>query len=309
MSQFRQDPIVEYWVAISEERRGRPLDFKPGTAHKRQTAECPFCAGNEHLTPPAVLSYPGTAPGSWRLRVIPNKYPAILSKAGGMHEVIVESAEHRVSLGELGVSSAVDLLMATGERIRAMAASPGVKYIQLFKNNGPGAGASLEHSHSQLLALPVVPPQVALEVEGCRKHFERQCRCFFCELAEGSSDRIISADQETTVLAPFAPRVPYETWIVPKQHASHFERADTDSIRAVAESLHWAILRLEQVLERPDYNVVLHTSPVHDGPSASYHWHVEILPRVSGIGGFEWGTGCHVHSVPPEESTRRMRGD
>ena len=307
MSQFRQDPIAGYWVAISEERRGRPLDFKPELVRSRQTAACPFCVGNEHLTPGSVLSYPGSVPGSWRLRVIPNKYPAIRQESGGIHEVIVESGEHRVSLGELSVGSAVDLLTAAGERIRAMAASPDVRYVQWFKNNGPGAGASLEHTHSQLLALPVVPPQVELELAGCRNYFERLARCYFCDLAEGPRDLVISADTETAVLAPFAPRVPYETWIVPRRHVSNFERADPESIQAVAERLHWAIIRLEQVLDRPDYNVVLHTAPLREEPSASYHWHLEILPRVSGIGGFEWGTGCHVHSVPPEESTRRMR--
>lgn len=305
MPQLRQDPIAGYWVALSKDRSKRPFDYHRTPVLPKSGTICPFCPGHESLTPPELLSYPAADGKGWRLRVFRNKYPAIEA-----HEVIVESAEHRNSFGDLPESAAVDLLAAARDRMLCLKQDPEIEYVQVFKNNGPGSGASLSHPHSQLMALPMVPGQVQLELDGSLQHFEEHGHCIFCDLVElekGQQERTIFENDQVLVLAPYAPRFAFETWVIPRVHQSHFELTDAEALRPIGQALHRIARRLEAVLDCPPYNFLLHTAPVQEPAMPYYHWHIEILPRMGNVGGYEIGTGCYINSIPPEEAAAVLR--
>ncbi len=290
-------------MAFSKERSERPIDFTGVTARTPSNKTCPFCPGNEHMTPPEWLRFVNG--DSWTLRVVPNKYPALRESQGGLHDVIIDSPLHARSFGLLPPETGPAVLNAAQRRFQTIGAQPAVQYIQLFKNNGPGSGASLEHPHSQILALPAVPVQVQLEWDGAH----RTGACPYCRLIEEAapSGRLIEEDAEAVVLAPFAPRFAFETWVLPRAHESHFERSQPPAVRAVGLALHRTLQRLEALFDDAPYNFLLHTAPRHSAPSACYHWHIEILPRLGGIGGFEFGTGCYINTVLPEEAAAHLR--
>lgn len=305
MPQLRQDPIAGYWVSLSKDRSKRPFDFHRSPVQPKAGTICPFCPGKESLTPPELLSYPAANGSGWRLRVFRNKYPAIEG-----HEVIVESPEHRNTFGELPETAAVDLLLAVRDRILDLKQDPELEYVQFFKNNGPGSGASMSHPHSQLMALPIVPGQVQLELDGSLQHYEEHGRCIFCDLIdleEAQPERVILATAEVLVIAPYAPRFAFETWVIPRAHWSHFELTEEPVLRAVAAALHKIARRLESVLDGPPYNLLLHTAPVQEPAMPHYHWHIEILPRMGGVGGYEFGTGCYINAIVPEEAAEVLR--
>lgn len=296
-------------MAISRERSDRPIDFARAVHVSKSSAGCPFCPGNEGATPPELLRYLKEDGSGWRLRVIPNKYPALTTEQGGQHEVIVDSFLHASSFGELPVCAGRDLLSAAADRFRELKRDARFRYVQLFKNNGPGSGASLEHPHSQLMALRVVPIQVGIELEGALRYYDRDRACVFCDLIERAAraGRMVWEDEQVAVLAPQAPRFAFETWIMPRRHVSHFAASGAELLDAAGAALHRTLKRMEELLHQPPYNFLLHTAPLHNAASASYHWHIEILPRMSGIGGFEFGTGCYINTVSPEESAARLR--
>ena len=305
MPQFRQDPIAGYWVALSKERSQRPFDFHRTPVLPKSGAICPFCPGNESLTPPDLLSYPSENGNGWRLRAFLNKYPAI-----DAHEVIVESPEHRSTFGELPESAAVDLMSAVRDRMLALKPDAALEYVQFFKNNGPGSGASLSHPHSQLMALPVVPGQVQLELDGSLQHYEEHGHCIFCDLIEletGQRERVILETDQVLVVAPYAPRFAFETWIISRVHRSHFELTEAAVLRSAGEVLHMVSRRLEAVLDNPPYNLLFHAAPLQEPAMPHYHWHIEILPRMGGVGGYEFGTGCYINAIVPEESAAALR--
>jgi UDPglucose--hexose-1-phosphate uridylyltransferase len=295
LSCFRQDPIRGHWVAISEARAARPNEFSG------DSGPCPFCRGNEAETPPELLRYPSPDGSSWRLRVFPNKYPAITQECGGAHEVIVESPEHISSFGQVPVAAAIDLLRAARDRMLVLKRDARIQYIQFFSNNGPGAGASREHVHAQLIGIPEIPEQVRLELQ----RYSEAGACLLCEPSH--QNRLVHQDNEVLIVAPYAPRVAFETWVVPRRHASHFERAPETSIDAVATALHRLIQCLGALVPGTSYNFLLSTAPLQTEPLAYYHWRIEVLPRVTGIGGYEFGTGCYINSITPEESAASLR--
>jgi UDPglucose--hexose-1-phosphate uridylyltransferase len=312
-------------VIISTNRARRPSDFTRTSALPPQNGSCPFCRGNEAQTPPEILSYRDNGKDHWSLRVVPNKFPALrveglIDRAGeglydrmtgiGAHEVIIESAEHKVSLAELPEKRVEDLFWAFRDRIVDLKRDTRLRYILLFKNHGEAAGASLEHSHSQLIALPVVPIQVQEEIEGGRRYYSFKERCVFCDIARQESadgSRMVLETDEVVVLAPYAPRFPFETWVLPRSHHSHFESAHPSLIQNLAWAVRSTIRKIEKVLEFPAYNFLIHTAPIQDGPLEHYHWHVEIIPRLTRMAGFEWGSGFYINPTPPEESAQFLR--
>ena len=255
-----------------------------------------------------MLRLPDAANG-WRLRVVPNLYPALTPEDGGVHELIIDSSLHAATFGELPQHAAEDLLSAARSRFRTLKTDEHIQYVHLFKNNGPGSGASMEHPHSQLLGLPHIPVQVQLELEGAERYFASHGSCIFCDLAVSANDseRIISENENAIIMAPHAPRFPFETWILPRKHLASFENADAQTIQAVGAALHTTLRGIETLLGRPPYNFLLHTTPFQHPATESYHWHIEILPRVAGIGGFEFGTGCYINTVSPEKAAAKLR--
>jgi UDPglucose--hexose-1-phosphate uridylyltransferase len=329
MPELRKDPVSDRWVIIATERARRPTDFIRETVPVKSAGRfCPFCPGHESKTPPEVLAYrSGSAPNhpGWSLRVVPNKFPVLgiegeLNREGeglfdkmqgiGAHEVIIEAPEHALSMTELSERSIEQTLFAFRDRVNDLKNDRRLKYVLLFKNHGEAAGATLEHSHSQLIALPVVPKRVQEELEVAQRYYEFKERCVFCDLLRQETKagtRVVTETDQFVVVSPYAARFPFETWILPKRHGSHFENADGPQISNLAWTLKSTLRKLEKVLERPPYNIVIHTAPLQEGSSASYHWHIEIIPKLTRVAGFEWGTGFYINPTPPEEAAQFLR--
>jgi UDPglucose--hexose-1-phosphate uridylyltransferase len=328
MPELRKDPISGRWVIISVERGKRPSDFVSPSQKRRAGGFCPFCPGNEHTTPPEIIAFrPASTPpnsSGWTLRVVPNKFPALqihgeLNKKGegifdkmngiGAHEVIIETPEHQFSLATMPLRSVEDVLWAFFFRLNDLKKDTRLKYVLIFKNEGEVAGASLEHTHSQLIALPIVPKSVKEELESAKKYYDNKERCIFCDIInqEISADkRVIYENDKYVALSPFAPREPFETWILPKKHESSFSPADK-SFSSFAEILQRILRQLDRVLDTPPYNFIVHTSPFKEENNDYYHWHLEIVPKLTKTAGFEWGSGFYINPTPPEEATKFMR--
>lgn len=328
--ELRQDPISGRWVVIAPDRGRRPSSQQPASADSGGAANgsCPFCPGHEHATPPEVAARrdPGTPPDApgWRTRVIPNKYAA-LQPAGvahpqkdgiyarmegvGAHEVIIESPEHALELSELPVERIAEVLEVCRDRARLHAADPRVRYVLPFKNYGRWAGASQEHSHMQLLATPVLPNVAREELEQCERAYGERGRCPFCDLVaheRAVGDRVIAASEGFVAVAPYASRFAYESWILPLRHQSSFELCEQAELEALAAMLRDLLGRVRQALDRPCYNFLIHSAPARTA-LPWYHWHVELVPKLSASSGFEWGTGAYINAVPPEEAAERLR--
>lgn len=331
MSELRKDPIVGRWVVVAKGRAERPNDFAAPPS-ERSTANCPFCEGNEPETPPEVLAYrrEGSAPNGpgWRVRVVPNKFPALeatderdVSRGAGnglwerrpgfgVHEVILETPRHVRNTAELSVDELSEVYWAYRQRLAELRRDRQLAYGLVFKNVGQAAGASLEHAHSQLVATPWVPESVVEEVSGAARYFEREGRCVYCDLLQqeaAAGTRIVFETPEFAAFCPFASRFPHEIWVVPKRHGSHFDELARHATDQLAQMMHRVLARLETALDQPAYNSIIHTAPFDTQQLRHYHWHIEIMPRVTNVAGFEWGTGCFINAVPPEEAAERLR--
>jgi UDPglucose--hexose-1-phosphate uridylyltransferase len=329
MPELRKDPVTERWVIIATERARRPGDFVRESVPEIGSGRfCPFCPGNETKTPPEVLAYregsQRNQPG-WSLRVVPNKFPVLeiegeLEREGeglfdrmkgiGAHEVVVESPEHALSITALSERSIEQVLWAFRDRVIDLKNDRRLRYVLLFKNQGESAGATLEHTHSQLIALPVVPKRVQEEIEASERYYEFKERCVYCDLIRQevkAGTRVVTETDHFVVIEPYAPRFPFETWILPRAHRSHYEAADAAQLKNLAWVLKSTLKKLEKVLERPPYNLIVHTAPLQEVANAHYHWHIEIIPKLTRVAGFEWGTGFYINPTPPEESAQFLR--
>lgn len=329
MPELRRDPIVGRWVIIAPERARRPTDLSSGPA-PAQPAVCPFCPGQEDKTPREVHAA-GRPPGAprdgpgWKVRVVPNRFPALKIEGEldrqaegiydrmngiGAHEVIVETPEHGRQLKDLSDAEIAEVLFAFKARLQDLRNDLRFRYALLFKNHGPLAGATLDHSHSQLIALPVVPTQAREEIEGARRHYELKERCIFCDVVgqeRKERTRLVHENDEFVAFAPWASRSPFETWIVPRRHESSFEGEPRERLALCAQALGTTLRRLASALGDPAYNFIVHSSPLREPASPSYHWHVEVMPALSLVAGFEWGSGFHINPVPPEEAAAFLR--
>ena len=328
MPELRKDPIIGRWVIIATERGKRPSDFAAPERPKKR-GFCPFCYGNEDKTPGEVLAYrpPDSSPnsGGWRLRVVPNKFPALMIEGDegrvgegmydkmngiGAHEVIIETPDHDALWSTITQVNMEEVLWAFRERIEDLKKDPRFKYILIFKNQGDAAGASLEHPHTQLIALPIVPKRVVEELEGSKAHFGYKERCIFCDMVrqeQMTKERIIIENKSFVAFAPFASRFPFETWVLPKVHISHYEESEKVGFDYLAGILREIIQRMDSVLDFPPYNLIIHTSPVTAPKLEYYHWHIEIIPKLTKVAGFEWGSGFYINPTPPEEAASFLR--
>lgn len=326
--QWRRDPVVGRWVIVAPERATRPHPKHAPQSLVGAGDDCPFCVGHEDRTPIEIAAYrePGAQPPSdWLVRVVPNRYPAV-KEAGdlqhgrgglhehctgvGIHEVIVDCPAHRTSMATEPRRQFRALVEIYRDRVGAIGRDPRLKYGMLFKNVGAAGGASLEHPHSQLIGIPMIPHFVAEELAGGRRFMQAQGRCVWCALAEQEhwqGERVIWEGRKVIAFAPYASRVPYEVWVLPRRHASHFERAGDDILDDLADAFKAVMTKLERATGVPGYNVVLHTAPYHTGELADFHWHWEFIPRLTTLAGFEWGTGQTINPVPPEQAAAEMR--
>jgi UDPglucose--hexose-1-phosphate uridylyltransferase len=333
MPELRKNPITREWVIIATERSRRPVDFHVPSGNLASTSahdsKCPFCPGNEFATPPEVLAFRGGDGGSntpgWSVRVVSNKFPALgiegdLARRGtgiydamngvGAHEVVIETPQHNESLATIPAASCAEVLWAIRERFVDLARDRRFKYILFFKNQGRAAGASLEHPHSQIIALPILPREILTEIEGMNLYSEYRDRCPYCDMVQQeqqSDDRVVLSTANYLVFAPFAARTPFETWIVPRHHQAAFtdlQRSDMDDL---AIALQGVLGRLDRCLDTPPYNLALHTQPVNSSRPDDFHWHIQISPRLTIAAGFEMGTGVYINVTSPEEAARFLR--
>ena len=333
MPEMRKDIVTGCWVVVATARARRPGDLIgcPEEAVAAMEEPCPFCPGNETMTPPEVMAVrpPGSKPDTpgWSLRVVPNKYPAFsLEREGesesgtlfpsrpatGIHEVIVHSPSHTHDLEGLSKEEVVNVVETYRERYRLHAADPLIKYIQIIINHGRGAGASQDHPHSQLFGIPIVPPVIRNEITGSSRYGKRRGSCVFCdiiarEISEG--ERVISEYGSFLVYTPFASRLPFEACIIPRYHQGSLGDMNREQVVELASVIKETLVRYEDRLGGISYNLFTHSAPCDGKDYGSFHWHLVILPRLTVPGGFEWGTGVMINVVRPEDAAEFLRGE
>ena len=339
MSELRHDPVQKRWVIVAVERARRPSDFKVGLKPQAAPKVCPFCYGNEDKTPPEIMAVrednsDADTPG-WKVRVIPNKFPALavdgeLGRRGlgifdmmngvGAHEVVVETPDHDAHMSELSVDHLFEIMKMYRSRIQDLHKDERLRYVMIFKNHGDVAGASLSHPHTQIIATPITPRTIAAELDSAHEHFMNKERCLFCDIINQEialEKRVVLEDKGFIVMEPYASRFPFETWVLPREHSHDFTLSSDEQLRNFAAVLKDTLGRLKEALEDPPYNFVLHTSPnaVHRPGKPNYwktleydwHWHLEIIPRLTKVAGFEWGTGFYINPTPPEVAAEYLR--
>jgi len=336
MPQLRKDPIIGRWVIISTERGKRPHDF----TKKREEAtepECPFCQGREDKTPPEIFAVrdAGSAPNTpgWKVRVIPNIKPLMqiegdLGRRGkgmfdlmngiGAHEVIIETPEHLSNITELSLEHTACVFETYIKRLKDLEKDKRIKYGLIFKNYGTVAGASpVKHSRTQLIALPVNPKRVKEELLGARHYYEYRERCIFCDMIAHeirTNARVIERGEGFVAFAPYASRFPFEIWVLPEEHSCDFY--SLKNTKGLAKIMKAVMNKLSTNLEDPPYNYIIHTAPFRRMTSAGhwktvdydYHWHIEIMPRLTKIAGFELGSGFYINPTPPEMAADFLNG-
>lgn len=335
MPELRQDPVTESWVVIATERAKRPESFaSKKTKEDKDNTICPFCCGNEALTPPEVFALrpAETKPGTkgWKVRIVPNKYPAFTKKcsletspkqmfictaARGFHEVIISSPDHKKSLAELPTDQVELVVDAYVKRYQQIKKDKSVKYILIIVNHGKSAGASLAHPHSQLFAVPVMPSRIEEELVKTKNYLKTKGSCVFCCMTKAETSersRLVGESNYFVSFMPYASRLPFETWIVPKEHRPSFETLAKEEQKDFAQILREVLARLHKSLNNPPYNLFIHTSPsnqttAEENFSKSYHWHVEIIPKLTTPAGFEMGTGIMINVAKPEDAAKLLR--
>lgn len=330
MPELRKDPIIGRWVIISTERILRPVDYKiEKEKSKTDLSKCPFEARNEKMTPSEIMSYrdPKTKKdeSGWWIRVVPNKFPALriegeLDKRGiglydmmngvGAHEIVIETPNHYEEIYNMPEKGIEEILWAWKDRMIDLRKDKRFKYILVFKNKGSQAGASLEHPHSQIIALPIVPIRVSEELQGSKQYFDYKDRCIFCDIIKqevGDRKRIVEENGEFVSFVPFAPRFPFELWILPKEHVSDFTQITKRGLSSLAIVLKRTLQRLIKALDDPPFNLMIHTAPLEEPNLPYYHFHIEITPRLTKVAGFEWATGFYINPTKPEDTATYLR--
>ncbi|MGB9678841.1 MAG: galactose-1-phosphate uridylyltransferase [Thermoanaerobacteraceae bacterium] len=321
MSEVRYDLITGKIAIISTERSKRPHDFKIVHAEKKNTL-CPFCPGNEELTPPTLIEYKDED-GMWKLRGFSNKFAALNkdtddvldsfynSEYGyGVAEIIVESPDHDATLGKLSIEQIKDIFSALKVRYNKISEDKKIKYVQMFKNFGARGGASLEHGHWQIIATSFIPDFIEKEVMGTQKYIKQNGNCPYCDIIKHEQTekiRIVSENEDFIAICPYASQYAYEVMILPKKHCEHFKDIDSKSLKSLANIFKPIIEKYEDEFNMPPYNVVISTLPVND--DRNYHWHMSIYPRLTIAAGFELATGVYINPVSPEMATTVLKID
>ncbi|MGB2706475.1 MAG: galactose-1-phosphate uridylyltransferase [Candidatus Omnitrophota bacterium] len=340
MPELRKDPIIGRWVIIATERAKRPSDFafKEKKVAPPPGTKCPFCEGNESLTPPEIyaLRKKGTRankPG-WSIRVVPSVSPFLSTKGDldrhgkgmydlmngvGAHEVIIATPEHDPSTFMKDLSHVRKLTEVVIKRMRELKKDQRLKYALIFKNHGKVAGGSnLHHQHLQLIATPATPKRVKEELVGSKNYFDYKDRCIFCDMIRQEleiKERVMLEVDGFLAINPYCSRFPFETWILPKKHSCDFDSMKTDEIKNYSKIFQLTMKKMAATLGDFPYNIVLHTAPFRrrkkkgywETIENDYHWHIEIMPRLSQVAGFEWGSGFYINSVPPEDACKYLK--
>jgi UDPglucose--hexose-1-phosphate uridylyltransferase len=336
MSELRRDPVIGRWVIIATERGKRPTDFVSGEPTGHEVISCPFDEGNESMTPPEIYAYrPNQSLANtrgWKIRVVPNKFPALrvegtVEREGmgmydkmtgiGAHEVIIETPIHDQEIHKRPLEAVVHLLETYQMRLVDLMKDTRLIYIMIFKNYGDRAGASLAHPHSQIIALPIVPKRVREEFNGAQEYYNYKMRCVFCDIIREEKrfgTRITYENASFISLCPYASRFPFEIWLMPKRHMSGYQMVTQQEMKEFADCLIATMKQLAKSLGSPQYNYMLHLEPNRGVPGnpwpefmSFYHWHLEIIPKLTRVAGFEWGTGFYLNPTAPEDAAAFLR--
>jgi UDPglucose--hexose-1-phosphate uridylyltransferase len=329
MPEIRQNPATKEWVIIATERAKRPEDFVSAepkiSEHPRYLDSCPFCPGNESQTPPEIMSLRGKN-GKWSLRVVPNKFAALVPTGDvvreeesdffrsmdglGQHEVVIETPQHNVSFGQISDRKALEIVTAYRDRYLDLIKDTRFKLVKIFRNQGKAAGTSLEHPHSQIVATPLVPLHIRHRLEAATRYYDDHGQCVFCrmiEMEKKEKARVVMENERFLVIEPFAARVPFETWILAKEHRATFGEVINAELKDFAIILNGIIGKLWRGLQNPSYNLVFRTAPSGEEGEEYYHWHVQVIPRLTTPAGFELGTGVYINTTLPEMTAKFLR--
>jgi len=338
MSEFRQNLATREWVIISTDRANKPMDFvepkKASEKSPKRDPNCPFCPGNEANAETETLAVrpSGSSPGAsdWLLRVIPNKYPALtpspdcaiipnrlrsgpyLKMEGcGFHEVIVENPRHNATIADMTQEEVTRILKSYWTRYHTLKPDCNNLLMTIFRNNGPKAGASLRHPHSQLITTGVVPLHIRQRLYEAQHYYDDMGTCPYCDILRHeckSKERIVAQNKGFVAFVPFAAGSPYEIWVMPRRHRAAFGEIPEEEIPLWAEAMQAALGKLSHLLGEPDYNYILQTAPYPMSQVPFYHWHVEILPQLkTRRAGFELGSGVNINTVSPEAAAEALR--
>ena len=309
--EIRRDPVTQSWVVSGQRERSEEAD-----------TPCPFDVPAIESAK-TIVSWP--AEGPWQVRVVPHPEPlyrvendpsraadGIYDKMGplGAHEVVVETPQHDKRFSQLSDAEIERVLYVWGARIADLKKDARFKYVTVFKNQGAEAGQEWTHAHSQVTATIFVPRRIKYELVSAHEWYKDKERCVFCDIVRQESQagaRLVMETDRFIVIEPYAARFPFETWIIPKRHDSHFEDAGAPDLQNLAWVLRSTLRKLDKTLEKPAYNFLVHTAPVQESPMPHYHWHIEIMPRLTKVAGFEWGSGFYINPTPPEESAQFLR--
>lgn len=328
-SELRFDPLRREWVVLSRSRARRPNEFRSVRYGGGSGGACPFCTGNEGETPPEVSAErpkegEGSVPNGpgWSLRVVPNRFPAVeradvgeptamgrAQPGNGIHEVIIETAEHDLHPADYDPDRRLKLLRAYRDRIGALSKEPGIRYVVVFRNAGPRSGASLAHPHTQVIALEQLSPTMEIEQAAVAAHRQKAGRCLLCDLVAeelAANRRVLRQEGGFVAYLPYAGRFPAEAVLTSDSHPVPFESLEDGQLETLGELLCDVVGRMRRRFREPSFNWILHTV-AGGGDAPGHHWRFDILPRLGQLGGFELGTGMYINGLPPEDAVELLR--
>ena len=333
VTEFRTDPITGRVAIVVPGRSARPNEHAPPPPSVPADPNCPFCEGNEGVTPPelAVFAPPGRSPNSrgWYVRTIPKRFPTVATSpvpaaadtgpepldhrpAYGHHEVVIESPAHSPTLAYLPPEQVARAVRMCRERVRHLSRQPQVGSVTLFENMGPESGGSLWHPHAQLVTVPEISPSLREEIEGSNRYLERhQARCAFESVVEEEIEdgqRKLFDSEGFVAYTPFASSLAYEVRVIPHRHTGSFADVTDDEATALASHLAGLLRALLSLLPGASYNFVVRSPVGTDKGIDSYHWHLDLYPRLVRPDGFDLGSGYSVNTVLPEVAAEALRG-
>lgn len=327
MSHIRKDAVTKQWVIMSSARSAKPTDYVSKYIEVSDSAlSCPFCKGHEDKTPDSFETVYDKN-GNWRVRIVPNKYPAVSEtlkdeipkrsllfesmSAEGYHDVVIEHPEHTFNFYNSTSEDLLYIFRTVIKRLRALSNIPNMQYSLYFKNFGSEAGASLAHSHSQIITTPFIPVQMLEEIHGALDYYITNKNCVYCNVIKEElkiNKRIICENEDFIALAPFASKFPYQINIFPKEHhdsiifSSACDRQFSSIVKGIFD-------RINNLLGMVSYNYVLHT--LSPSLRASYahvnHWYLDIMPKMSKLAGYELGSGLYINSILPEDAAAELK--
>ena len=328
MSELRQNFATKEWVVIATERARRPEEMTRHTPRKALATfvpTCPFCPGNENLTPPEVLRVPSSTAAPWHVRVVPNKFAALSRDVEptrtvhrsrrtvngfGIHDVVIETPNHAQVLALMPDSYVAEILRVYKTRYDELSLDPRIAHVTIFKNHGIDAGTSLEHPHSQLIATPVISHQVRERFQQALRHHDDFGECMFCQMiAEELQEqaRIVLVSEHFVALELYASPAPFCTHIYPRRHMASFGDISAAEVNDLARILRVTLAKLYHGLEDPDFNFTIRSAPAENVGVKYFHWYVSIIPRLTRVAGFELGSGMFINTVLPEAAAEFLR--